>query len=612
MTQLNEKLANELNDAIILDVPGLVEHIFPDSLLPLAVDDLLDALTGKRGSDALFQLRKLRTADGSWAAFPVDENDDWTFATDLARFLNCMSETMRDVCRIGGGPLPKKKRRWTGAYAAPESLPLSGACLSEHPALVLFDGKIEEEGWQTSLAVGETATMGDYDLADSLNRLIHHGSDVFYNQDDRRFQIGFTISARTCRLVLVDHCGVVAGEFFDVDEEPELFVRLLAGLMFSSRPTIGFDTTITTLKNGQRRIKVGNDVYDIVARLAISHDVRGKATVCWHAQRKGSDFVIKDNWNDKTSLSEADILNIGKDIPGITKLITLKTVVIDRAEDSTAALRSIVINNSPSRGVRVHQRLVLTPLARKISYFRSRKELISVFIDVIKAHDGLVQKKILHCDISSNNIMIAEAAAETSTSIRNGILIDVDSALRLDNIGYWVGLVGTFVFMSSTILIHGSSTRQKPSDDYESFFWVLIYLSIRYAGPDNTTRADYLHAIHGLDAFNADQANALAVGRIKKQLLSTKGVLERDVFPRFSVYFGALKPCIAELRDAFMQDKNKFTCEAMLDVLRRTRDALPLVEDWSPQYDPVGYGLMPVSQKRRRDEEEEPCEPNKR
>ncbi|KAJ7183155.1 hypothetical protein C8R46DRAFT_1209323 [Mycena filopes] len=601
VTQLHDRLAHELNEAINLNVPGFIQHIFPDASLPLPVDLLLEAMR----NNALYQQRALRKPDCSWVTFPKNPE---SFATELAGFLNSLAQAMREICRISGGSLPKKQRRWSGQYTNPSSLPLPGAHLAARPTLVLFDGRPEEERWQTVLAVGEIIYGDDYDASSSLHRLIHDASDAFFNQDDRRFQISLTFAARQVQLVLIDHSGVVGSEFFDIDQEPELLVRSIAGLMFASRSTLGFDTSITTLKNGQRQIKVGQAVYDIVARLAISHDVRGKATCTWHARRNGSDFVIKDNWNEKNQTHiEAGILEVAKDIPGIAKLVALETVIVDRAKDSTAPLRSILNGIESVPALRLHQRMVMTPFAHKLSSFRSKRELISVFVDAIEAHRSLVDKNILHSDISSNNIMISDeplSPPPRGPLQRRGILIDVDSALELNNIGYWVGFVGTFVFMSSAVLIHGSSTRQKPSDDLESFLWVLIYLCIRYAGPNNTARVDYAAIVGSMQTFNQDQSQANTIGRHKKHVLCAKGALEREILSHFSLYFEDLKPCIAELRDAFASNRSKFTYDAMLDILRRTCNALPLTEECLLLSDAVGY-VLPTTQKRRRDEGDE-------
>lgn len=382
---LHERLAQHLTEATVHNVPGFVEHIFPDERLPLPVDTLVEALTGIRGSHSMYQQRVLRKPDCWWATFPQSlQPFPDTFATQLAVFLNRMGDTMREVCRISGSGLPRKKRWWSSAYAQ-ESLPIPGHCVAAYPALVLFDNKPEddEEGWNTALSMAELVYSDDYDSATSLHRLVHDASDTFFNQDDRRFQVGLTFAARIVRLVLIDHSGVVTSESFNIDEQPDLLVRSIAGLMFSSRPSIGFDTTITTSKNGQRQIKVGEDIYDIVGSLAMTHEVHGKATVVWHARRNGVDFVIKDNWNDSRHTHiEAGILETAKDIPGIAKLVVLETVMINRTKDSTATLRSILNGHSPE--FRLHQRLVMTPFAQKISHFRTKKELISVFIDTIE------------------------------------------------------------------------------------------------------------------------------------------------------------------------------------------------------------------------------------
>ncbi|KAK7032849.1 hypothetical protein R3P38DRAFT_2521209 [Favolaschia claudopus] len=487
---------------------------------------------------------------------------------------------MREVCRISGGSLPKQKRRWSGSYATQDSMPLGGSCYAQHPALVLFDVKVEDEAWATALSFAEVVYPDDGIIVSWLHRLIHGAADTFFNQDNRRFQLCLTFAARSVRFVLVDRCGVAGSLLYDIDEHPEVLVRLVAGLMFYNRPSIGFDTTITTLKNGDRQIKVRQDVYDIVKKLAMSQDVRGKATIVWHARRNGVDVVIKDNWTQPHDHVEAKVLEIAKDIPGIPKILAFETVLINRIEDSTSNLLDF-----RAREVRVHQRMVTTPLANRLSYFRSKKELISVLVDAIEAHRALADKNILHCDISCNNIMIADE--EMGEPLRKGLLIDADSAQSIGDIGYWVGLVGTYTFMSSAILTRGSSVKQKPSDDLESFWWVLIYLCIRYAGPENTTRADYVATIKSFPPFDEDQTKADPTGRLKRHLLSAKGLVESEILPYFTLYFEDLKPCILELRDAFKRNKYKFSYDDMLDVLRRTRDALPLVENWSAQDNPV-------------------------
>jgi hypothetical protein len=165
----------------------------------------------------MYQQRVLRKPDCWWATFPQSlQPFPDTFATQLAVFLNRMGDTMREVCRISGSGLPRKKRWWSSAYAQ-ESLPIPGHCVAAYPALVLFDNKPEddEEGWNNALSMAELVYSDDYDSATSLHRLVHDASDTFFNQDDRRFQVGLTFAARIVRLVLIDHSGVVTSESFN-------------------------------------------------------------------------------------------------------------------------------------------------------------------------------------------------------------------------------------------------------------------------------------------------------------------------------------------------------------------------------------------------------------
>ncbi|KAJ6631004.1 hypothetical protein B0H10DRAFT_702932 [Mycena sp. CBHHK59/15] len=574
-----------LSDVVRTDAPGLIEHIFPDHCLPLPVDDILKAISGPgppTSPGALFEtdFRDPSGMGGWWTTFPDEgalrEGDT---ANLLAGFFNGLGAAIRDVCRLAGKPVPKKKRRWTSAYSHKVSKPLKHpeSCVYPHPPLVLFDGKEDEEGWHTVLSIAEPIYPEDESDDCSLHFLTQGGSDVFVCQDNRRFQIGFTIDPPhgQFRLVLLDHSGVVISHAFEIDHRPDLLVRSLSGLMLSSLSTIGFDPTISTLKGGRRQIKVGGDLYEIVKRLAITPDIRGKATVCWHARRNGLDFVIKDNWNDPSAtLTEAMILDIAKDIPGITKLIALETIIIDGEMDSTARLRSVVPDAVETR---LHQRMVLTPFAQKIQSFKSRKELVSVFIDAIEAHRRLVEKNILHCDISINNIMISEAQevryADASVvehnpgrrrkiqpRLRKGILIDVDNSSFLDHLSIVVDIVGTFVFMSSAILLHGSSSEHKPSDDLESFFWVLVYICIRYAGPDDVTRADFADVRDRVQLFHEEgpQSDAAKMGRAKRRVLTGTEPLEREILPRFSPYFRELEDCVRDLQKAFIEGDCQF------------------------------------------------------
>ncbi|KAG5985582.1 hypothetical protein E4U52_001176, partial [Claviceps spartinae] len=80
---------------------------------------------------------------------------------------------------------------------------------------------------------------------------------------------------------------------------------------------------------------------------------------------------------------------------------------------------------------RIYSCLVVSPAGRVISEFRTIKELLEAERDAIKAHQSLyVKGKILHRDISSNNIIITNP--ETADGFK-GMLIDLDLAKVRDS-----------------------------------------------------------------------------------------------------------------------------------------------------------------------------------
>jgi hypothetical protein len=78
-------------------------------------------------------------------------------------------------------------------------------------------------------------------------------------------------------------------------------------------------------------------------------------------------------------------------------------------------------------GNRIHYCLVVSPAGRSLHAYRSVKELLEALRDAILGHKSLLEDgKILHRDISENNIIITESATEGGPK---GRLIDLDLAM---------------------------------------------------------------------------------------------------------------------------------------------------------------------------------------
>lgn len=153
---------------------------------------------------------------------------------------------------------------------------------------------------------------------------------------------------------------------------------------------------------------------------------------------------------------------------------------------------------------RIYSCLVVSPAGRVISDFNSIKELLEAMRDAIRAHQSLyTTSKILHRDISSNNIIIPDSKTDSSSdsdsdSISNsdsvsdadldadskedafkGMLIDLDLAKVLDSSPSGARhQTGTMQFMAIQVLLTADHTYRH---DLESFFYVLIWMCARKA-----------------------------------------------------------------------------------------------------------------------------------
>jgi serine/threonine protein kinase len=110
----------------------------------------------------------------------------------------------------------------------------------------------------------------------------------------------------------------------------------------------------------------------------------------------------------------------------------------------------------------------------------SARELLEALRDAIRGHKLLLEDgKILHLDISENNIIITEAATQRDPK---GMLIDLDLGEELDSRPSGAShRTGTMQFMAIEVLQGKGPTY---GHDFESFFYVFIWMCIRYGYED--------------------------------------------------------------------------------------------------------------------------------
>ncbi|KAJ7094238.1 hypothetical protein C8R43DRAFT_908029 [Mycena crocata] len=603
-------LASELKGSMLSDVPGLVEHIFPDECLPLPPSQLLASLLSDEGAPLY--------TDSKWVGCPdlCQRSNGGDIERELAAFFQSIIERVAGVLRSEGKP-PTKQREWSARFAT-EAVP--GAPDTRFPDLLCTDG--EDSEWADIVVHAEIKSNANL-KSKSYTQLINGAYHAFAAQDDRRFFVALSIAAAALRLVIFDRSGMTIDTGFDIHANPELFIRVLAGITFcEDRARLGYDTSIFPL-DGRRFIEAKGHRYELLGPLFISDVVWGRGTVCWHATRDGQYYVIKDIWADTSRPhTEADILRMAEeaDVVGVLTVVADVVVQINGVNDATNNIRSIITAASVTKKMfkvyealekRVHRRLVLTPYCLPVTSFRSRQELVSIFIDAVTAHRDLVAANILHRDISLNNIMLTTSTAPITSStssfvndpLRRGLLIDVDYALVLNNptgrTGTSVGhRTGTLPFMAVDVLVYGDSdwAEHEPKHDLESFLYVFIWICWHYAGPGAERKNfDIYSPSHKLQKWvvGLDYED---IGRSKGYMMEHVQDWKRIILQNFAPYFEPLKPCLTAWRQLFVE--NRLTHDAVLAVLRGALPGLEM-EIWSHHDDPAGYGIKRQRKRKR-------------
>lgn len=146
-----------------------------------------------------------------------------------------------------------------------------------------------------------------------------------------------------------------------------------------------------------------------------------------------------------------------------------------RKRAKTSAEHASILHFTGSN--RIHTR-ILTVKGRPITTFTSAHELLLAFVGAIKGHQSLYQNRILHRDVSINNIMITLCEHPRADGLC-GFLIDLDLAIETSVIAPSGAphRTGTMEFMAIGALNREVHTFRH---DLESFLYVLLWICINY------------------------------------------------------------------------------------------------------------------------------------
>ena len=207
---------------------------------------------------------------------------------------------------------------------------------------------------------------------------------------------------------------------------------------------------------------------------------------------------------------------------------------------------------------RVFSCLVVSPVGRPLFQYKNVKELLCCFRDAVKAHQSLfIDGKILHRDISLNNIIITDPKADGFS----GMLIDLDLATSIDVNGKnersgAQKMTGTLKYMAIEVVEFAFRDARRDLEhtyrhDLESFFYVFLDICINYGWPDGSkSRVDALK--------NWYIGDYESIAYIKRGQMG-KERFESQFLTKFSPTFDTLKNLACILRNALFGEKDVYT-----------------------------------------------------
>lgn len=276
----------------------------------------------EQGKD-IFNSVKHEHVDGRWTSFPDPpaESAVWQW------WSNFQDEHLNDL--PGLYYTTKNKHELTGVDAE-----------AQLDLLVKSRNKPSSDphDWADVRVVGEHTVSKD---GSKFLQLARYARNVFLAQPRRRFLHGFTLCDTSMELHVFDRSGAYSAEQFDLQRDPERFIRAMSGYCLMSDEELGLDTFVH--RDGAKEIvTVIDDTTGEDRRLQMETPpiarqgaVVGRGTSCFRTT--DHDNVLKFSWVSANRwLTEPDLLKAAreKNVKGVARLVGYKRIA------STGELRT--------------------------------------------------------------------------------------------------------------------------------------------------------------------------------------------------------------------------------------------------------------------------------
>ncbi|KAH8917668.1 hypothetical protein BT69DRAFT_1286445 [Atractiella rhizophila] len=327
-------------------------------------------------------------------------------------------------------------------------------------------------------------------------------STIILSAQQRTRSYSFFVQNHTARIICHSRAGMEVSPLFNYAETSDL-KEFLWRYTHASAEDRGFDTTMISnfqpedekhVKEAREKLKATEDkpmfkvlvqgkTFYVSEPFIFRHNhPTGRGTRCFEAYYPAEKrlVLLKDSWRHVEYAPEGEIyekLHAAK-LPNILPVVA--------HGDVEGKYQSAEVLTEGGLRKFIHYRIVLGKVGRPIGEFRSTYELVKGCADAFEAHFCAWRKlKMLHRDVSSGNIILGPIDEEPQ-----GYLIDWEFG-KEQSVG--MKSQGTYEFMSVRLLqalLSDEKIQHEPSDDIESFVYVLAWTAIQHAvsGMDVATR----------------------------------------------------------------------------------------------------------------------------
>ncbi|KAF6755175.1 hypothetical protein DFP72DRAFT_811817, partial [Ephemerocybe angulata] len=318
--------------------------------------------------------------------------------------------------------------------------------------------------------------------------------EIFAQQPNRLFVRILVMTEEHVRVIQFDRGGALYSPLIPYHDEPDTLMRLIIGLSSVDEAELGLDTTIQwgAYHNGTGRKTPGTiSVFNKMSNQWSSYRMRGvdplfqrneiigRTMRMWHVVDSGGQvLVVKDAWIEKKREAEHYYLLKARGVMGVQQLVDYE----DRTGLRHGELK--FLRPACEDGVgrpfenKVFQRIVTPCYGEALETSTHEHKIFAALHDAIAAHERLLDRGILHCDVSLGNVLFGVPGAPDGL---RGILIDLDLAVRVQFHQKPIDpLTSGTLCTQSQFLLRGYSLRFRPAHDYlddlESFFWTFVHL----------------------------------------------------------------------------------------------------------------------------------------